>query len=896
MAPIIGTLGNDLLPNLSKADRVFGFPGDDTLQGMEEDDYLQGNQGNDSIEGNQGNDTLHGGQNDDSLSGGEGDDLLFGDKDNDVVFGNQGNDTIEGNEGKDLLLGNQDQDWVYGNQDDDTLYGGQNDDTLSGGDGNDLIFGDKDNDVVFGNQGNDEIEGNEGNDLLLGNQGNDAIEGNQGNDTLYGGQNDDTLYGGEQNDWLLGDKDNDFLSGNEGDDTLDGGEGNDTLYGGANNDSLEGGEGNDLLFGGTGNDILYASSGSDTLSGGEGTDLFILARGTGSFNLSEANVITDFSLDTDVIESIDGLNFEDLNILDGTNENEGSAVIQDNTTGEYLAIFQGVSSSALRTGSSFVNGPTSPAEFGFDIPTEPPTPERQPMELFVVNETTPPGEIGSIASENNNFERYALENITDSSSEAAPGTLAIDSRTGVISLLDPSAFNESDYFDVNIVITNTVTRLTTTQTRRIYKQIQNAIDDAVSGDIIVVGQGTYAENLEINKSLTLKGVRAGIAGNESDRGSAETFLTAPSGAAAIQIMASDVTIDGIETDSDILATQNDTPISNLVIQNVRSLGATDGINIEDAETAIIENNLIEGGSGIVVGLFTSSTSAMIRNNTLKDVNFGIWGSLTDSTIEENSVTAAETISSSDFGIGGAIADTLITNNTVSGYTNGARGINLEANSSNVTIANNTIEASELGIVVEDEVENASVNNNFFTDTTSDLVVTTNAPISPSSSVAISPTQPINIITGSSNDDSLVGGEDNDLLIGGKGKDTLTGGEGMDTFAYTQIDSSAATTDVITDFEFGAEGDAIAITKNITGLSAGTNVVIQNTSSLDGTENLIVDTEANILELTSTSAKVAYATDSGRLFFDKDGDFTVEAIGQVELGSGNLTANNVIFWD
>ncbi|MEB3825883.1 NosD domain-containing protein [Phormidium sp. CCY1219] len=850
MGLTIGTVGNDFAIAGSDSETLLGFPGDDTLLSLDEDGNLQGNQGNDLIQGNGGDDTLYGGQDSDSLFGGEGKDQLFGDKGNDFAWGNEGNDFLIGAEGNDLLFGNQDNDLIFGDSGNDILHGGQHEDSVYGGEGNDSVFGDKGNDLVAGSEGEDYVYGGEGDDVGFGNKQNDHLFGDGGNDTFYGGYDDDTLYGGNGNDWLYGE---------------------------------------------AGDDFLFPDAGADTLSGGDGSDIFILARGMGGFRIAEANVITDFNFDEDLIESIEDLRFEDFNIFDGSGEYEGSAILQDDRTKEYLAIVEGVSRDILITGTSFIEPPLSLSDLGIAFTAPPSTPTRPPRQVWIVNDTTPTGILGVVTPQATSTTEYEITAIADSSGQLLPDSFTIDSTTGELSFSDPNAATQADYFDLDITITDTDTDTDTTETYRIYTSIQSAIDEAVAGDTLRVAPGTYVEDLQINKSVTLNGANSGIPGNDATRGTNETIINSASGVSGIQILASNVTLDGIETDSDILATANSEPLENIAIQNVRLWGAMDGINLEEAASALVENNLIEGGGGIIIGWFDNATEATVRNNILNEVEFGIWGSLSGSTLDNNIINAGNTVSDSDAGIGGIMVDSSIMNNQVSGYENGAIAINLESKSADVILANNTVEASDIGILISPEVQNASVGNNSFANNTEDLKVSATDPISQSASASFS-TAPMNIIIGSMGDDSLTGTENNDLLLPGQGSDTLTGGEGMDTVVYAAIATGAVSGDRLSDFSFGPEGDAIGITGNLSGLNAGTPVVLKDTSSLDGTENAIADTEANVLAVTSSSARVAYARDTGTLYFDRDGDFTTDAIAAVDIGIGNFTDSNLLFLD
>lgn len=311
---------------------------------------------------------------------------------------------------------------------------------------------------------------------------------------------------------------------------------------------------------------------------------------------------------------------------------------------------------------------------------------------------------------------------------------------------------------------------------------------------------------------------------------------------------------------------------------MRIFDALDGINLEDAATATVENNLIQNSGGIVLGLFDSAMSAIVRNNILESVDFGILGSLSESEIVENQVRLGENRNLSNLPVGADPAGI---------------GIQLVSNSENVTLANNAIENAPVGIVVEPDVTNAFLENNSFSNTPEEIRVMA----SNNSAVAVVENQPvINIITGSSEADRLEGTDGNDLLFSGEGVDTLTGGTGRDIVVYATVNSSGTASDRMTDFSFAPDGDAIALTENLSGVSGGTPVTLSKASVMDGTETVIVDTQASILAITSSNARIGYATDTGKLYIDDDGDFTSGAIARIDLGIGNLTADHIMFLD
>ncbi|MEG4406505.1 Calx-beta domain-containing protein [Microcoleus sp. MON2_D5] len=206
------------------------------------------------------------------------------------------------------------------------------------------LEGTPNNDVLIGFPGTNSLSGKQGDDTLFGAEGEDRIFGNQGKDYILGNQANDTLYGGKDSDLIQGDANEDWVFGDNGNDTLEGGQGNDVVRGGKENDLLSGNEGNDVLFG---------DSGADTLSGGDGDDICVISRvqnnsvNNGSSTLANADLITDFSLGTDLIGLDGGLQFQDLNISQGTGDFARDTIVRDNVTGEYLAILKDINSSSI---------------------------------------------------------------------------------------------------------------------------------------------------------------------------------------------------------------------------------------------------------------------------------------------------------------------------------------------------------------------------------------------------------------------------------------------------------------------------------------------------------------------------------------------------------------------
>jgi Ca2+-binding RTX toxin-like protein len=198
-----------------------------------------------------------------------------------------------------------------------------------------------------------------------------SLDGGSGNDTLSfeestvsngatlslttgGATNFENLTGSASIETLNGDANANTIKGNGGADNLYGMEGDDILYGytsdiDTNNekDNLYGGSGDDQLYGTAGENILDGGTGKDTLTGGDAIDTFVIRIGDGSTTLVDADVITDFEDGIDVIGLDDGLSFDDLIIAQGEDSNVSHTIIRHESSGEYLAIVEGINVTEL---------------------------------------------------------------------------------------------------------------------------------------------------------------------------------------------------------------------------------------------------------------------------------------------------------------------------------------------------------------------------------------------------------------------------------------------------------------------------------------------------------------------------------------------------------------------
>jgi Ca2+-binding RTX toxin-like protein len=414
---LTGSAFKDMLEGDTAANHVDGSGGGDTLSGLDGNDKLFGGDGNDTLVGGLGADYVSGGTGNDrasyagapagvtasltnpSLNTGEAKGDTYNSIEN--LTGSALGDTLEGNASRNHVDGGAGNDTLSGLAGDDTLFGGEGNDTLRGGLGADYLSGGIGTDTVsykFATAGVavslagpslnageakgdtfnsiENLEGSAFNDTLDGNAGANAIQGGSGNDTLVGLSGDDRLNGGLGNDILKGGLGADSLNGGEGvdvvsyagstsgivaslvnasintaeaagdvyasvenltgsahDDVLNGDNNNNTIVGDAGNDTIKGYGGNDKLSGGDGNDILLGGAGADYLSGGTGIDTASYADATEGVKAFLGSLADNSGIaagDTyNSIENLTGSSFDDIlggnsssNVLVGGNGND----------------------------------------------------------------------------------------------------------------------------------------------------------------------------------------------------------------------------------------------------------------------------------------------------------------------------------------------------------------------------------------------------------------------------------------------------------------------------------------------------------------------------------------------------------------------------------------------
>lgn len=282
-----------------------------------------------------------------------------------------------------------------------------------------------------------------------------------------------------------------------------------------------------------------------------------------------------------------------------------------------------------------------------------------------------------------------------------------------------------------------------------YTTIQSAVDAASDGNFILVAAGTYTENVNFNKAVTVLGAKYGVDGGARDEsvaaGEANVVgrhqITATTGA---------VTLDGLRF-------VNNSTASGNVLQIGNGAGHT-------VENSVFWSS-VSGAAGDVRAIFAgpiASGSITIDDNAFSGAQASAFGS----------ASWGRLIWSDGGGV-----DLTITGNS---FQYGRTGLNLDlAGSSEATVSGNSFDTVGTGISVGITADNLTVTDNDFVnvDTDFNLRNLTDSSVF-DADVAI---------------DELTGGAPVKIL-GGAGADTLSGTEGSDYIDGNNHPSQGANTD------------------------------------------------------------------------------------------------------
>lgn len=179
-------------------------------------------------------------------------------------------------------------------------------------------------------------------------QGGEEAEPEIAHLTIFGTTEDDIFDAADSSDEFNGNEN--LVFAGAGNDLVDASQaiiGKNRIYGGTGSDELLAGT-DDRLYGGEGDDVFFVTDGGNNLlTGGEGFDIFWLA--TGEF-VTEANTITDFDLDEDII-GFAGLGIASTEELAFTQIGNDTAIAFSDLD---LAVLQNTQASDLQANATFV--------------------------------------------------------------------------------------------------------------------------------------------------------------------------------------------------------------------------------------------------------------------------------------------------------------------------------------------------------------------------------------------------------------------------------------------------------------------------------------------------------------------------------------------------------------
>ncbi len=185
-----------------------------------------------------------------------------------------------------------------------------------------------------------------------------------------------------------------------------------------------------------------------------------------------------------------------------------------------------------------------------------------------------------------------------------------------------------------------------------YATIQGAVDNATAGNTIIVRDGTYPENVKVNKRLTIR----------SENGPANTIVVGNPNDHVLSVTADHVSIKGLTVKNatglnrvgmyvhanycdimDNMALNNpygfflSESSKNTIINNIASDNLGDGIYLDYSDSNTISNNTVKLNRRYGIRLYSSHNNT-VRNNNVSNNGYGIrLGGSHNNIIEKNNV-------------------------------------------------------------------------------------------------------------------------------------------------------------------------------------------------------------------------------------------------------------------